>query len=101
MNEAHLLQAWRLVQAGNLDAAARLYREVLRVTPSSFEALAGLGLAYLQGGNAEGRAADPREAARLNGGFAGGVLQSRLRVADSWTQRGRSLVLRAGTRLAS
>jgi predicted O-linked N-acetylglucosamine transferase (SPINDLY family) len=67
MNEPQLLQAWRLMQAGNIDAAARLYREVLRGNPRNFEALAGLGLAYLQAGKPDEAQRILGDAARLNG----------------------------------
>jgi predicted O-linked N-acetylglucosamine transferase (SPINDLY family) len=67
MNETNLHQAWRLVQAGNLDAAARIYRDVLRANPANFEALAGLGLVYLQAGSADEAQRILAEAAKVNG----------------------------------
>lgn len=67
MNEPQLIEASRLMRAGNLDAAARLYRDVLKANPASFEALAGLGLAYLQADKPEEAQRILGDAVRLNG----------------------------------
>ena len=50
MSDQILQNAWRSHQSGNLNEAARLYKEVLRLNPRNFDALQLLGYLHFQRG---------------------------------------------------
>lgn len=66
--DPHLLQAQQLHQAGRLQQAAELYRQVLADNPHQADAHHLLGLIYSQQGAADPALAHLRQAVALNGG---------------------------------
>jgi protein O-GlcNAc transferase len=66
MNESLLQNALRLLRAGKLNEAAEVYAELLRIEPSNFDALHGLGIIRYQTGRLEEAERLIGEAARVN-----------------------------------
>jgi predicted TPR repeat methyltransferase len=77
MAESQLQRGLFLQQTGRIDEAAVIFRELLRINPSHFEAMYSLGLAQVQMGQAE-------EGQNL----MGGALRLNPRFAEGWCARG-------------
>ena len=77
MAEMPIQRAMSLHQSGRLDEAADLYRQILRLNPSQFEAMYSLGMVQLQRGL-------PEEAQDL----LGNALRLNPRFAEGWCARG-------------
>jgi predicted TPR repeat methyltransferase len=72
MADAALQRAANLQQAGRIDEAAHIYREMLRANPAHFEAMYSLGLLQVQMGRVDDGQILIGNALRLNPRFAEG-----------------------------